>query len=615
MSSLEFTIDEESPQVIQPKNITIPLKPHQLAMIRTMLDLEEKEDLEIMGSEFDGEIRTFQTDFGALCDKVGSGKSLIVLGLIAHKKLVPIKKKCISSYGSIIREYSLYKYNLPINMLVVPHSIINQWKNYLVKQTNLTFDIINLTNDLNNFENLIEDYKETGSIEDLNKDLILVTCTLYNKIATILKAVSINRLFIDEVETIKVPASKLVRAEFTWFISSSIKILQNPKGVYEWENYEYSNYLGYVYTDTRRVLKERMPHIGFFKTTLSNVSEINFRNQVYLRCQEEFVKQSFLLPDINFKIIKCKDTIYSHVLNGMVNAEVMNMINAGDIVGAIEQSGYECEDGTGIVKTLTKGIEKKLHNKKIDLAGREQWEYSNEEVREKSLKKIRDEIKDLEDKIECIKKRVLETEACPICYDTIQNKVIVTCCNNPFCYECIMLSLNVKCDCPLCRKKIEKSDIIVVKENDEETEFLEEEFDIEDDSSRTKKENIQKYLEEIMESDGKKKILIFSEYESSLQEIQPFLNNKNYKYNFLKGTSSKISKTVEKYKGNKLDILLLNSKYFGSGINLENTTHIFIYHKMKDHLEKQVIGRAQRPGRVGELTVYKLCYNNEINEV
>ena len=38
-----------------------------------------------------------------------------------------------------------------------------------------------------------------------------------------------NGLFVDEVETIKIPASKKIRSEFTWFISSSIKILQNPK--------------------------------------------------------------------------------------------------------------------------------------------------------------------------------------------------------------------------------------------------------------------------------------------------------------------------------------------------------------------------------------------------
>ena len=74
MSSLQFIINEESPQVSQPKNITIPLKPHQLAMIKTMLDLEENDDIEIMGNDYENEIRTFQTDFGALCDKVGSGK-------------------------------------------------------------------------------------------------------------------------------------------------------------------------------------------------------------------------------------------------------------------------------------------------------------------------------------------------------------------------------------------------------------------------------------------------------------------------------------------------------------------------------------------------------------
>ena len=133
-----------------------------------------------------------------------------------------------------------------------------------------------------------------------------------------------------------------------------------------------------------------------------------------------------------------------------------------------------------------------------------------------------------------------------------------------------------------------------------------------DDSTRSKLENLEKYLREVMSQEGNKSILIFSEYEKSLQEIEKMLKSNHYHYSQLQGQTSFIQKTVDRFKNNEIPILLLNSRYFGSGLNLENTTHMFMFHRMKPHLDKQVIGRAQRPGRTEPLKLYRLCYNNEM---
>ena len=609
MSSINFTINENSPQISQPKKIKITLKPHQLAMIHTMLELEKKKKINILESNsvYDEE-RTFETDFGALCDKVGSGKSYIILGLIAHKKLLDIREKCIYSYGSIIREYSKYKFNLPINLLVLPHGIINQWEKYILENTSLKSLFLKNLKDMKNFKNKIDDYKVSLNTDYFNFDIICITSPNYNRLSEFLENVSINRLFVDEVETIKIPASKKIRSEFTWFISSSIKILQNPKGVYVMEEYGYVNYLGNYTIAQRRTLKEKMSHIGYLKDTLIDVSRITFRNQVYLKCEDEFVKKSFLLPNIETKIIKCKDNVYTHVLNGLVSTEIMSMINAGDIDSAIEHSGYEQEDEENLVKLLTNDLQNKLNNKNIELQAKEQMTFSSLASKEKSIKKIKDEIAKLEEKISCIKKRVLETEACSICFDKIENRVIVKCCNNPFCYECITLSINSNPSCPLCRTHINNDNLIILKEKTHNCEEIKKTITDED---RTKLENLKIYLKKIM-NENHKKILIFSEYEKPLEEIEYFIKSQGYKYNQLKGTSKYIARNVDRYKTNKIDILLLNSKYFGSGLNLENTTHLIMYHKMSDHLDKQVIGRAQRPGRTQPLNLLRFCYSNEL---
>ena len=58
---------------------------------------------------------------------------------------------------------------------------------------------------------------------------------------------------------------------------------------------------------------------------------------------------------------------------------------------------------------------------------------------------------------------------------------------------------------------------------------------------------------------------------------------------------------------------MLNSSNYGSGLNLEMTTDIIIYHQLTKNLEIQVIGRAQRPVRNSSLNVYYLLHENEQN--
>jgi SNF2 family DNA or RNA helicase len=57
----------------------------------------------------------------------------------------------------------------------------------------------------------------------------------------------------------------------------------------------------------------------------------------------------------------------------------------------------------------------------------------------------------------------------------------------------------------------------------------------------------------------------------------------------------------------------MNTQHFGSGLNLENTTDMILFHKFDTESEKQVIGRAQRYGRNEPLNVHYLLYENEMH--
>ena len=90
---MDFIVDETTPRVEQPEDITIQLKTTSIGN-DTSNDGFRKSRKKINSSE------TFTTSFGALCDKVGSGKSLTILGLISTNKKMEMRERCVRSFGS-----------------------------------------------------------------------------------------------------------------------------------------------------------------------------------------------------------------------------------------------------------------------------------------------------------------------------------------------------------------------------------------------------------------------------------------------------------------------------------------------------------------------------------
>ena len=77
-------LTDESPKIIQPKNIKIDLMMHQLTGIKAMRDFEENGKINAKNITQYGDPMNFRIEsiVGILADKVGAGKSLMVIGLI-----------------------------------------------------------------------------------------------------------------------------------------------------------------------------------------------------------------------------------------------------------------------------------------------------------------------------------------------------------------------------------------------------------------------------------------------------------------------------------------------------------------------------------------------------
>ena len=106
--------------------------------------------------------------------------------------------------------------------------------------------------------------------------------------------------------------------------------------------------------------------------------------------------------------------------------------------------------------------------------------------------------------------------------------------------------------------------------------------------------------------DCKKKFLIFSMYDESFSIIRRELDDNKIDFVEISGTKAMRDTKLRRFKEGKVNIVFLNSRFNGAGINLEMATDIILYHEMPPAIEEQVIGRALRIGRECDLTIHHL---------
>ena len=103
-----------------------------------------------------------------------------------------------------------------------------------------------------------------------------------------------------------------------------------------------------------------------------------------------------------------------------------------------------------------------------------------------------------------------------------------------------------------------------------------------------------------------KPTLIFNNINSQSKYTFDLLNEQNIKSRILKGNTNTINKILREYNGNKLNVLLLNSRNSGSGLNLTHTQNIIIMDNCSKETEEQIVGRVKRYNQESDCIIYKL---------
>lgn len=606
------------PLAKQPNNISIPLKTHQLALIHKCRELEQSIETGIDDSNY-----YYKSKIGIIGDKVGSGKTLSVLGIISNKKILQnnelpmtVNKSSLIYYKQNNHNQIENEYFKPYNIIVVPHTILNQWRDTINNCTNLSFFEISNKKTLVQFTDIFNNTKNNDSYKTFTKyDIILISNSKYNEFCMLnLKYWKMNSIFsrviFDEADTIKIPSCRTIKSSFVWFVSSTYKYLIQPNKVQYLNPNTGEISDTYSYDFNQYIYNGGLRHSGFIKNTVNTLNTLpnTIIKNIVFRNKTSFIKQSFALPEYRMNIIKCKTSYYLNILGNTISSGVLNHINAGDIEGAIEQFNCNKVEESNLICVVTKDLHSKLDNLVIELEMKSKMTYSNKKYKEEILGKIQEKIGECEKKISFIKEKLETSKQCSICYDDIKNTTVAPCCNTKYCFECLSKWHIINKKCPFCRQVINLESLIMISNS---TKFIVK------NKLLDKLDNLKLIIEKCMTKQPFK-MLIFSDYYNSFYKILDILNYYQLKYSKVMGASGCIKNIITNFKDTntdnerKIDVLLLNANYCASGINLENTTDIVFYHSMNNEKTQQIIGRGQRPGRTTPLNIWKLCYSNEI---
>jgi hypothetical protein len=614
-------LNDRDDRIEQPLGAKVKLWPHQLTLVARCILYETKRIRPHLFPHVRNHSSIHPNDYlethvGVICDNVGSGKSYALLALImAHDHYQPSDNTFSTMrtyFGDRVRISSNQTISpVKTSFLVIPHILVSQWKRYISDYgDDMRYAVISKHVHCKDFvENVLPRLAET--------DLVVVTCSFYNQIAREVTQANyrVRRVIYDEVDNMNIPNCTCLHSQFFWFVTASYGNLLYPRG-----NSFYDS-------DAQRTVWHcnGLHNSGFIKNIFNDLSynlSLDYFKILFVKNEDEYIQHSINLPTPIINIVPCATPPEIRILRGYANDEVIQCLNARDVAAALRLvNPRQVADEENLIGLQIARFVKDLHNITVRIDLTRSLEYDDPAAQEHDLARLIERQTELNTRIEGIKERVRSTNTCCICYDDIKMKTLTNCCSNAFCFECLTRWLARNSSCPLCKSALINSDLVTLQSDHEHDTPGTSVRD--NDQQKDKMANLKHILTTKLDPDVCK-VLVFSSYDMSLHHITSSLSSDDnailgkYRFKCLRGNEAQVQATVKSYRRvasegtDRLNMLFVNARNFGSGINLENTTDIIMFHKLDSELEKQVIGRAQRMGRVAPLNVWYLLHENEI---
>jgi hypothetical protein len=606
-------LTEDSPVSQQPPHMKTNLKIHQLAAINAMY---EKEVAFRLGFKVPGTEETLFSQYAFLGDRVGVGKTFMVLGHISQMARMPLTQgnqlsnlhpnstaACFSIIPEKISE------NLYDSLIIVPHTIYRQWQDTIKNHTTLKVLYLKTLKDLEK-DSILTNLK--------GAHLTLISNTLLSNFMNSLMARNIvdpkwRRVIYDEADTITIKSTTPAPAAImTWYVTASFtNILLSNQYYHSYIIRQlpeaYINSLHPTLRDSLKLQITTHPNITMFKTQShtffkERIQSIHpLRGHLVIMNSDIFLDSSVSLPELNTQIIRCETPITQQLIESAISPEIQDMLHAGDIQGALQSLGISSHTPVTIVEAVTAYKKKELERLERLLAFKREEEYATEQAKEVALTALQVKIDAAKHQIDVIKSRIEEAskDGCSICFDSADGPVLTPCCSKVFCANCILSWMQRTPACPLCRTKFHPSQLCAIGH-----------LSTSIDAPKSRLPKKFEALLNIINGAPDGKFLIFSRYENPLSMLKENLEQ-THRVGSLQGNKDVIAHMLEDFNTGKTQILLLNSRNAAAGLNIPMATHVILLHKMIQEEEKQILGRAYRMGRVQPLHFIKLLHERE----
>jgi SWI/SNF-related matrix-associated actin-dependent regulator of chromatin subfamily A3 len=215
---------------------------------------------------------------------------------------------------------------------------------------------------------------------------------------------------------------------------------------------------------------------------------------------------------------------------------------------------------------------------------------------------------------EMLSLQIESQEQCAICLDTLEQPVI-TACAHAYCRGCIEQVIERQHKCPLCRADINDTNTLVSPAADfgEDTAAAE----AEPDSPSSKIETLVKILTAQGQAPGTKTV-VFSQWTSFLNLIEPHLAQRGIKFARVDGKMSSVARdnSINAFSNDpECTVLLASLSVCSVGLNLVAANQVILCDSWwAPAIEDQAVDRVYRLGQKRETTVWRLVMEGSIEE-
>lgn len=538
----------------QPSSIKTVLLSHQNALVEGMYKYRDK-----MTRGFTHGSHIINGKIGIVGDPAGTGKTLSILSFIAKYNDAFPKITCELTpnssryfYSHELAEIRDASYS---NLVIVPHSLFNQWKMETANHTSLRFVPIETKRILK--------AKELPQLI-VSSSFVLTTNKCYKYVQEYAEANNIkwNNVFIDEASSIYInSADPSLKFQFLWLVTnnwlplifktpsivkSSLYCLKDRLTLHpELESWlldhNTSHYEGYLTSSA--FFKDIIPHFHPLK------------GLTVIRTSSNLIKSSMNLIIPETQVLQCRPNLSLQSLISYYLARNMEPNISSDKIPNLFQAlgvNFKTLDEYLIAQPLSKH----------------------------SL--IRSKVEDNE---------------CVICLERTEYPTIVNCCYNVYCAKCILRNTLISQRCATCRDGLEVSNLCCL-EPLSETHLV------------TVKNKAQTCLDIIISNPGGK-FIVHSSFENIFYQLFEQIDILGFKAERVENNLFSLLRAIKNYTEGSTDILFVSNVDLIRGLSLTSTSHLIFYHELPvSELKQVLIHSAQRIGRRQPLKIIQL--NSEI---